>query len=141
MSFDSQVNSMDALRYSLREQILFRQVCDIRLSPGLYLAYLQALSSIDSLRVIASSTLPSAPPYVRLRENPHVTCEEWSWVRKMGSVLSAGGDGGFEESSMQMPSPTTNFLANESEDGTEQHLVSFFVNLGLIAFLGKMSVK
>jgi hypothetical protein len=100
---DHEVNSMDALRYGLREQILHQQVSEIRLSSGLYLCYLQAESSIDSLRVIVSNTSPSVLPYSRVRENCHVTCDEWDWITKMGALSS-------HASSMQAPSPTTNFL-------------------------------
>ena len=87
------------------------QVSEIRLNPGLYLCHLQAESSIDSLRVIVSSTSPSVLPYTRVRENSHVTCDEWSWINKMGALLSGGKGDGSAESSMQAPSPTTNFLA------------------------------
>ncbi len=84
--------------------LLFFQVCDIRLSPGLYLCYLQALSSLDALRVVSMTTSPSVPPYVRVRDNPHVTCEEWGWLRRMGKTLGSGaiGDGREEASSMQV---------------------------------------
>ncbi len=109
-------------------------MCGIHLSPGLYLCYLQALSSLDSLRVVASSPSPSVPPYVRLRENPHVTCEEWGWLRRVGAAdaakrkrreesaaaAAAAARRRREEASCLMaPSPTTTFLANESEDGTD----------------------
>ena len=91
--------------------MLHPQVSEIRLNRGLYLCHLQAESSIDSLRVIVSSTSPSVLPYTRVRENAHVTCDEWAWISKLGA-LSAGGRGERSaESSMQAPSPTTNFLA------------------------------
>ena len=86
------------------------QVSEIRLNPGLYLCHLQAESSIDSLRVIVSSTSPSVLPYTRVRENSHVTCDEWAWIHKMGALSGVKGDRS-AESSMQAPSPTTNFLA------------------------------
>lgn len=71
-SFDGQPNSMDALRLSLREQILFKQVSEISLSPGLYLCYLQCESTIDQMKLIVSTTSPSILPYVKLRNNSHV---------------------------------------------------------------------
>ncbi len=65
------------------------------------------------MSVLVSNTSPSVLPYVRVRENPHVTCDEWSWISKLGR-LSSG-----DASSMEAPSPTTNFLAGEGEEGSE----------------------
>lgn len=60
-------DDMDRLRVSLREQILFQQVSAIDLNQGLYLCYLQAESSVDSLSIIVSNTSPSILPYTKVR--------------------------------------------------------------------------
>jgi hypothetical protein len=41
------------------------------------------------MSVVVSNTSPSLLPYIKIRENPHVTAEEWLWLRRVGS---AGGD-------------------------------------------------
>jgi len=105
-------DSMDMIRESLREQILFNQVSGISVSRGLHLCYLQSHSTIDSMSVVASNTSPSILPYIKMRENPHVTLEEWQWIRNMGANLSPVHP-------LQTPSPTTNFLVGEGEEGSE----------------------
>jgi len=112
VSFDGVVLAADALRYSLREQILFHQVSAIVPARGLYLLYLQAASSVDSMRLAVAAAAPSLPPYVRVRDCQHVTAEEWSWMRSL-----AGNGGGSDLGSAALaPRPTTNFLAAEAED-------------------------
>lgn len=105
--------SDELLGLSLREQILFHQMCSISLSRGLYLCYVQAESTIDSMRVIVSNTSPSILPYVKVRDNAHVTLDEWMWIAKLGKLTSE------VDFAMQAPSPTTNFLAGEGEEGSE----------------------
>jgi hypothetical protein len=64
---------------------------------GLHLCYLQSHSTIDSMSVVVSNTSPSLLPYIKIRENPHVTAEEWLWLRRMAASdvgsQSAGGVG------------------------------------------------
>jgi len=61
----------------------------LRPLSGLHLCYLQSHSTIDSMSVVVSNTSPSLLPYIKIRENPHVTAEEWLWLRRM----AAGGVG------------------------------------------------
>lgn len=44
-----------------------------------------------------------------------MTSEEWSWIQQMAKVASKRRS----DSSMQAPSPTTNFLAGEGEEGSD----------------------
>jgi hypothetical protein len=49
------------------------------------------------MSVVVSNTSPSLLPYIKIRENPHVTAEEWLWLRRMaagGDVGSQGSAGG-----------------------------------------------
>ena len=69
-----------------RSQILFHQVSQIGLNRGLYLCYVQARSSMEEgMRVIVSNTGPGILPYVKVRDNPHVTSDEWRWITLLGS--------------------------------------------------------
>jgi hypothetical protein len=49
------------------------------------------------MSVVVSNTSPSLLPYIKIRENPHVTAEEWLWLRRMAASdvgsQSAGGVG------------------------------------------------
>lgn len=104
------------LRSSIRQQILFHQVSSLKMSRGLYVCYLQARSSVgQGTQIVVSNTSPSILPYAKIRDNNHVTADEWSWLlqlsklqqrRKVSSVLHA-------------PSPTTNFLTGEGEEGSD----------------------
>ena len=77
------------LRRSIRSQILFHQVSQIGLQRGLYLCYVQAKSSLeDGMQVIVSNTSPSILPYMKIRENPHVTSDEWRWIIQLGNKYS-----------------------------------------------------
>lgn len=76
--------AVEMIRSSLREQILFHQVSSVSVSRGLHLCYLQSTTTIDSMSVLVSNTSPSVLPYIKVRENPHVTSEEWQWIRHLG---------------------------------------------------------
>jgi len=97
--------AVEMVRDSIRQQILFHQVSSVSVSRGLHLCYLQSHTTIDSMSVVVSNTGPSVLPYIKVRENPHVTMEEWQWVRRLGEVET---------------SATTNFLVGEGEEGAEQ---------------------
>lgn len=43
---------------------------------------------LDGMQVIVSNTSPSILPYVKIRENPHVTSDEWRWIIQLGIKLS-----------------------------------------------------
>ena len=48
---------------------------------GLYLCYMKLHSTMNSIRVVVPDNLPSMLPFVHVRDNPHVTKEEWEWVK------------------------------------------------------------
>uniref|UniRef100_A0A0K2TZ33 Uncharacterized protein n=1 Tax=Lepeophtheirus salmonis TaxID=72036 RepID=A0A0K2TZ33_LEPSM len=99
--------SIEKLRSSIHQQVLFHQVSSIPLENGLYLVYVQCRSSLDDVDVIVSNASPSVLPYYKIRDNPHVTKEEWDWIRYLGERSDAS------------ISPTTNFLTGEGEEGSE----------------------
>ena len=103
---------VEMIRNSLRDQILFHQVSSVSVSKGLHLCYLQSHTTIDSMSVVASNTSPSILPYIKVRENPHVTSEEWQWIRHMNTLST--------DSSILTTSPTTNFLIGEGEEGVSE---------------------
>ena len=83
---DPEHQELGILRKSIRSQILFHQVSQIGLQRGLYLCYVQAKSSLEEgMQVIVSNTSPSILPYIKIRDNPHVTSDEWRWICQLGA--------------------------------------------------------
>ncbi|XP_066966136.1 ankyrin-repeat and fibronectin type III domain-containing 1 isoform X4 [Macrobrachium rosenbergii] len=79
----------DLLLTSLQEYILYDQVSRVPLRRGLYLGYLKLKSSVDVLQVLVPEKTPNVFPHVKIRDNPHVSREEWEWLQ---SLESATGD-------------------------------------------------
>ena len=102
---------IDILRSTIRDQILFHQVSGVSVSRGLHLCYLQSHTTIDSMSVAVANTSPSILPYIKVRDNPHVTSEEWSWIRHLNGP-------------QYHTSPTTNFLIGEAEEGMGEEVSS-----------------
>ena len=63
-----------------QELIRFHQNQEASLKPGLYLTLLKAESSINTLNVQVPSNCPNMTTCVKIRENPHVSREEWIWI-------------------------------------------------------------
>ncbi|EYC36464.1 hypothetical protein Y032_0893g2902, partial [Ancylostoma ceylanicum] len=53
----------------------------IPLNRGLYLCYMKLHCSLNVIRIVVPENLPSMLPFVHIRENPHVTKEEWQWIK------------------------------------------------------------
>ena len=111
---------MESLCFTIREQIIFQQVSEMSLSSGLYLCYVQASSTVDgALNVVVPNTSPSILPYIKVRDNAHVTSEEWGWLqqfqirshaRSQGNSAAIKGPKTSAAFLNQHASPTTNFL-------------------------------
>ncbi|RZF48884.1 hypothetical protein LSTR_LSTR003264 [Laodelphax striatellus] len=84
----SETSIGDILMASIQEQITYHQVSSIRLPRGLYLGYLKMRSSVDLLQVLVPTKSPNVPPHCKIRDNSHVTAEEWEWLR----IGCASGD-------------------------------------------------
>ena len=122
---------MESLCNTIREQIIFQQVSEMTLGAGLYLFYVQAYTTVDgSLNVIVPNTSPSILPYVKIRENSHVTSEEWRWVQQLIKQNKTQpkpplitGPKSSTNFAGQHASPTTNFLDGEGEEGSEFRMI------------------
>ncbi|XP_045485748.1 uncharacterized protein LOC111000143 isoform X2 [Pieris rapae] len=71
----------DLLLGSLHDQIRYHQVSRAALPRGLYVGYLKLQASVDEVRVVVSANAPNVPPHTRLRDNPHVSAEEWQYLK------------------------------------------------------------
>ncbi|XP_026680370.1 uncharacterized protein LOC103510544, partial [Diaphorina citri] len=78
-------NVSEMLMASVQDQITYHQVSRIKLSKGLYLGYLKMRSSVDLLQVLVPSKSPNVPPHCKVRDNPHVTADEWEVLRSCNS--------------------------------------------------------
>ncbi|OWR53251.1 hypothetical protein KGM_210801 [Danaus plexippus plexippus] len=71
----------ELLMASVHEQIAYHQVSRDLLPRGLYLGYLKLQSSVEVVRIVAPSRTPNVPPHTRVRDNPHVSAEEWEYLK------------------------------------------------------------
>ncbi|KAI1292173.1 Ankyrin repeat and fibronectin type-III domain-containing protein 1 [Halotydeus destructor] len=79
----------DLLYSSLEDMIEYNKSSRSQLPRGLYLGYLKLNSSVDVIRVLSFRALPNVLPYARIRENPHVSLEEWQWLTQMCASSSS----------------------------------------------------
>ena len=64
--------------------ILYHQASAIALPKGLYLGYLKLKSSVDMIRVQVPKKMPNVLPHVKVRDNPHVSKDEWEALQSLG---------------------------------------------------------
>jgi ankyrin repeat and fibronectin type-III domain-containing protein 1 len=76
---DSTINEI--LLSGIQEQINFYQASNQKLSRGLYLGFLKMHSSFDTIQVVVPVKTPNVLPHVRIRENPHISAEEWNIIK------------------------------------------------------------
>uniref|UniRef100_A0A182PSI1 Ras-associating domain-containing protein n=1 Tax=Anopheles epiroticus TaxID=199890 RepID=A0A182PSI1_9DIPT len=77
---ESSINEI--LMNSIQEQINYHQVSNIRLSRGLYVGYLKMQSSVDVIQVVVPVKAPNVLPHCKIRDNPHVSAEEWELIKQ-----------------------------------------------------------
>ncbi|KAG6448983.1 hypothetical protein O3G_MSEX005796 [Manduca sexta] len=73
----------ELLMASVHEQIAYHQVSRVQLCRGLYVGYLKLQSSVEVVRLVAPARAPNVPPHARVRDNPHVSAEEWEYLKNM----------------------------------------------------------
>ncbi|XP_054722612.1 ankyrin repeat and fibronectin type-III domain-containing protein 1-like [Uloborus diversus] len=75
----------DLLLDSLQEMILYSQVSNRSLTRGLYVGYMKLKSSVDAIRVVVPRLTPNVLPHIKIRDNPHVSREEWQWFKSLAA--------------------------------------------------------
>ncbi|XP_050447186.1 uncharacterized protein LOC126849428 isoform X1 [Cataglyphis hispanica] len=111
-------NVADILMASIQEQITYHQVSSIKLSKGLYLGYLKMQSSVDLIQVVVPTKSPNVLPHCKIRDNPHVSAEEWDYLKRVTRICMS-------DSSVKESEEKEN-VTNEAQ-GTEQQ--KLFVDL------------
>lgn len=80
MPDDNNINEI--LLSSIAEQIAYHQSSTVRLARGLYLGYLKMQSSVDQIQIVVPAKTPNVLPHCKLRDNPHISAEEWEFLRR-----------------------------------------------------------
>ncbi|XP_011866919.1 PREDICTED: uncharacterized protein LOC105561495 isoform X5 [Vollenhovia emeryi] len=111
-------NVADILMASIQEQMTYHQVSSIKLSKGLYLGYLKMQSSVDLIQVVVPTKSPNVLPHCKIRDNPHVSAEEWDYLKRVTRICTS-------ELSVKESEEKEN-VTNEAQ-GTEQQ--KLFVDL------------
>ncbi|XP_017849231.1 uncharacterized protein LOC108604320 isoform X2 [Drosophila busckii] len=77
---DCSINEL--LISSINEQLHYQQAALQRLEPGLYLGYLKMQCSMEQIQVVVPVKTPNVLPNVKVRENSHITAEEWQALHR-----------------------------------------------------------
>lgn len=67
----------------------FFESSQIGLDSGLYLCYLRLQSTVNTIHVLVPENAPSVLPFSAIRTNPHVSAEEWEYLRQMENTCSS----------------------------------------------------
>ncbi|XP_028898759.2 uncharacterized protein LOC105216385 isoform X2 [Zeugodacus cucurbitae] len=81
-------NISEMLISSISEQIHYHQASTQRLSPGLYLGYLKMQCSMDQIQVVVPVKTPNVLPHYKVRDNSHITADEWQILKRKKSTSS-----------------------------------------------------
>ncbi|XP_073815069.1 ankyrin repeat and fibronectin type III domain containing protein wide awake isoform X4 [Musca autumnalis] len=92
-------NINEILISSLTEQLQYHQMAHQRLSPGLYLGYLKMQCSMDQIQVVVPAKTPNVLPHCKVRDNSHISAEEWQVLKRGGSNPDGKSDDGRRSSS------------------------------------------
>ncbi|XP_026673347.1 uncharacterized protein LOC108629762 isoform X4 [Ceratina calcarata] len=109
-------NVADILIASIQEQMTYHQLSSIKLSKGLYLGYLKMQSSVDLIQLVVPAKSPNVLPHCKIRDNPHVSAEEWDYLKRITRLYAS-------EASVK----DSEEKENVTNEGTEQQ--KLFVDL------------
>lgn len=72
--------------------IEYHRACNNQLPRGLYIGYVKLRSSVDMMSVLVAKAAPNILPYAKIRENPHISKQEWAAAKlclRPGSMTTA----------------------------------------------------
>ncbi|XP_058255126.1 ankyrin repeat and fibronectin type-III domain-containing protein 1 isoform X1 [Hemibagrus wyckioides] len=78
--------ALDTLLITLHEKLVYHKRSRKMLSPGLYLGYMKLSSSVEQIRVLVPQKIPNVFCHVKIRDNSHVSREEWQWLQSVHSL-------------------------------------------------------
>ncbi|CAG2107116.1 unnamed protein product, partial [Medioppia subpectinata] len=71
----------DLLLSSLQEMTCYHKACNNPLPRGLYLAFVKLKTSVELMSILVPQHSPYVMPHIKIRENPHVSREEWNCLK------------------------------------------------------------
>ncbi|KAI4904977.1 hypothetical protein NFI96_004218 [Prochilodus magdalenae] len=78
--------ALDTLLITLHEKLAYHRRSRKLLAPGLYLGYVKLCSSVEQIRVLVPHKIPNVFCHVKIRDNSHVSREEWQWLQSVRSL-------------------------------------------------------
>uniref|UniRef100_A0A6G1S7W0 Ankyrin repeat and fibronectin type-III domain-containing protein 1 n=1 Tax=Aceria tosichella TaxID=561515 RepID=A0A6G1S7W0_9ACAR len=79
----------DLLLFHLKEIIEFDQTSTTPLKRGLYLGFVQLQTTVESMRLLVPRKRPNMLPCARIRDNAHVSREEWELLKRFASISAS----------------------------------------------------
>ncbi|XP_072535282.1 ankyrin repeat and fibronectin type-III domain-containing protein 1 isoform X2 [Salminus brasiliensis] len=86
ISSPEEPTALDTLLITLHEKLSFHRRSRKVLTPGLYLGYVKLCSSVEQIRVLVPHKIPNIFCHVKIRDNSHVSREEWQWLQSVRSL-------------------------------------------------------
>uniref|UniRef100_A0A0K0EXC3 Ankyrin repeat protein n=1 Tax=Strongyloides venezuelensis TaxID=75913 RepID=A0A0K0EXC3_STRVS len=78
--------AIDFLNNEVINILNFYESYQIPLDRGLYLCYLKTFSTLSSVNLLVPENLPNSLPFICVRDNPHVSKEEWEWIQMLNEI-------------------------------------------------------
>lgn len=129
---DSNITEM--LISSIAEQIHYHQTSMQRLSTGLYLGYLKMQCSVEQIEVVVPVKTPNVLPHFKVRDNSHVTAEEWQVLKRSSTTADIS-------SSVSAQRLSLDFNANSEETTEVQRLFLYDLATAALKLLAYMNIK
>ncbi|XP_037393188.1 ankyrin repeat and fibronectin type-III domain-containing protein 1 [Pygocentrus nattereri] len=86
ISSPDEPTALDTLLITLHEKLAYHRRSRKLLAPGLYLGYVKLCSSVEQIRVLVPHKIPNVFCHVKIRDNSHVSREEWQWLQSVCSL-------------------------------------------------------
>uniref|UniRef100_A0A1A9ZLC6 Ankyrin repeat and fibronectin type-III domain-containing protein 1 n=1 Tax=Glossina pallidipes TaxID=7398 RepID=A0A1A9ZLC6_GLOPL len=137
IALHEEYNINEIIISSISDEIQYHQAALQRLNPGLYLGYLKLQCSMDQIQVVVPVKTPNVLPHCRVRENSHITAEEWLILKRSYS------DGNFNNGrGRTSPLRISLDFNTNSEDSTEiQRLFLYDLSSALHKLFSYMNIK
>ncbi|KAL1227923.1 Ankyrin repeat and fibronectin type-III domain-containing protein [Trichinella spiralis] len=82
----SESTTEEILLNNIEKCIKFHKQSLNKLGKGLYLGYLKLESYLNEMKIVLLENQPSIMPYAFMRENSHVSKDEWEWLKALDNL-------------------------------------------------------
>eukprot|EP00912_Choanoflagellata_sp_UC4_P002243 UC4_evm2s1421 len=87
--------------HSVKDASSFSGTCREKLEPGLYLGFVEAVSTMKGIKIRVSRDATNVLPCVKVRESSCVSADEWSWMKSLETETVVAPDGSLDGSRFQ----------------------------------------